>query len=243
MHLVYIDESKDTSAPARYVYSALCIHESVWRDIFYRIRDLRRQLKDNHGIYIREELHAWKFVAGKGQIANRPIYKPQRADIFREILTFIAGLGGNHQQITLFNSINSNEEWAFERLINRINRTMTAWDSRAALLFDEGQEVAFTKRIRKMGVINPIPSRFGVWQDTGNERRNIVIDRIIEDPIFKNSEQSYFIQMVDFCAYALMRQEKQVTGKNALGIHQTFNILLPICFKGASPKDAQGVIR
>ena len=35
--------------------------------------------------------------------------------------------------------------------------------------------------------------------------KNTVIDRILEDPFFKNSEMSYFIQLADFCAYALLR--------------------------------------
>lgn len=115
--------------------------------------------------------------------------------------------------------------------------------SRAMLLFDEGQEVAFTKRIRRMGVINHIPSRYGAWAGTASTTRNIVIDRIIEDPVFKKSDQSFFIQLVDFCAFALLRRERQLPAKNALGIHEAFQILDPICFKAANPRDPMGVIR
>jgi hypothetical protein len=244
MHLIYIDESKDTaSAPHQFVYTALCVEASIWRSAYEHIRTYRQHLRATRGIFLKTELHAWKFVAGKGQIANRPIYKPERADIFMETIRFIADMGGHADKVCLFNSINKNEEWAFERLINRINRTMENWDSQAILLFDEGEEVTFRKRIRRMKVYNPIPSQTGSWQGTGMPYKNITINRIIEDPLFKQSHESNFIQLVDFCAYALLRQEKPVASKTALGIDQAFRMLDPICFKPASPKDVMGVIR
>lgn len=94
-----------------------------------------------------------------------------------------------------------------------------------------------------MGVYNPIPSRFGVWTDTGLPTKNIPIDRIIEDPFFKKSEQSYFIQLTDFCAYALLRRERPVPSKTKYGIDQAFNLLSPILVREASTRDPEGIIR
>ena len=144
----------------------------------------------------------------------------------------------------LFNvCVANHQDWAFERLINRINRTMQAWGSHALLICDEGKEADYTRLVRKMCVHNPIPSRFGVWQDTGNSTRNIPIDRIIEDPFFKKSDKSYFIQLVDFCAYALLRKEKPIPSKSKYGLHEAFQQLEPICVKEACPRDQFGIIR
>ena len=60
------------------------------------------------------------------------------------------------------------------------------------------------------------------------------IDRILEDPFFKQSDQSYFIQLSDFCAYALLRQERPVESKTRYGLDQAFNLLEPI---------SEGIIR
>lgn len=237
MHFIYLDESKQTQGGTVYLYSALAIHESVWREVFDKVKGYRRHLRAQYGVYISKELHAWKFVAGKGEISDRVLTKQVRAQIFRETLEFMAELEYELNKVALFNSINANEFYAFERLINRVNRTLENWDSNAVLFFDEGQEAAITKRIRKMNVFNPIPSQYN------DATRNIPINRIYEDPVFKDSSQSYFIQLVDFCAYALLRKEKQIASKNALGIHEAFALLEPICVKATNPRDPMGVIR
>ncbi len=135
------------------------------------------------------------------------------------------------------------EERAFERLLNRINRTLQVSDSRAVLICDEGKEVVFTRLVRRMGVYNPIPSSRGVWADTGERTRNLPLDRIIEDPLFKRSEQSYFIQLVDFCAYALLRRERPVESKTRYGLDKAFSLLAPVLVTEASQRDPEGIIR
>jgi hypothetical protein len=150
MHLIYIDESKQQiTAPYQYIYTGMCVEASIWRSAYEHIREYRLKLKMDRGIFLKTELHAWKFIAGKGQIANRPIYKEERAKIFLETMHFIAGMGGTPEKICLFNSIHTNEDWAFERLINRFHRTMETWNSQAILIFDEGEEVRFRKELER----------------------------------------------------------------------------------------------
>jgi Protein of unknown function (DUF3800) len=197
MWFVYFDESKQDNN--FFVYSSLIVDSDHWNQAFEALKDLRRDLRREHGVYMRQELHAWKFAAGKGQIADRPILKPERADIFRQLLAF----AGTPQFFRVISSVNADEFFAFDRIINRINRTAEAHGQRAILICDEGQEVQFTRRLRRMHVHNPIPSNRGVWQDTGTTTKNITVSRILEDPFFKDSKASYFVQLVDFCAYAL----------------------------------------
>jgi len=238
MHLIYIDESGDE---ALIVLSALAVPADQWQDVFQMIRQFRRELKKTDGIYVYTELHAWKFVSGRGKIADRIVPKGRRCQIFKDTLQLVASLPG----VRLFNAVfpSGQTERAFERLLNRITRTMVAWDSHAILICDKGKEITFTRLARRMHVYNPIPSRYGVWLDTGEPYKNIPIDRILEDPLFKDSRQSYFIQIVDFCAYALLRRERPIPSKTKYGLDKAFNLLSPILVREANKDDPDGIIR
>jgi len=238
MHLIYIDESAD---PSLNTFSALAVPADQWRAAFQQVRDWRRGLRKSDGIFVHKEFHAWKFVSGRGDLSDKTVPKGRRCQIFKDALSLVSVLPGAR----LFNAVSAPNlaDRAFERLVNRINRIMEAWDSRAILVCDEGKEVAYTRLVRRMGVYNPIPSQFGTWSQAGTYAKNIPIERIIEDPFFKRSSQSYFIQMVDFAAYALLRRERPVASKTKYGLDQAFHALAPILVLEASKHDPEGIIR
>jgi len=95
-------------------------------------------------------------------------------------------------------------------MVNRINRTMAEWKSNALIVHGEGKD--YTSLIRRMGVYNPIRSKYNCWPD-GEEFRNFPTDRILEDIFFRKSHKSDLIQMADFCAYALFRSEFPLPSK------------------------------
>jgi hypothetical protein len=227
-----MDESKEQNKI--FIYSALVLRADRWPAAFAAMKEFRKKLRRDYGIYINKELHAWKFAAGKGAISDRVLSKAQRAAIFSECLTFAA----NCRHFSLMSSVNTTELYAFERLMNRLNRTAKEKGAYLLLFCDQGQEAAFTRRIRKMRVHNPIPSRYGGWAPGAG---NIPLARFVEDPIFKDSEASYFVQLVDFCAYALLRMERPITSRTALGYDTAYNLLKPIAFKGANPNDPKGL--
>lgn len=221
-------------------FSAIAIPAAIWASTFTAIKSWRRQLKESDGIFVTKEFHATEFVSGRGRIAPQIVTKHRRSQIFHSAFQLLNSLEG----VRIFNVCRDNRpEWAFERLLNRINRTMQAWDSNALLICDEGKEAEYIRLVRKMSVHNPIPSRYGVWLDTGEASRNLPLDRIIEDPFFKQSDKSYFVQMADFCAYGLLRREKALASKNRYGIHKSFNQLGDVVVRAANPADPMGVIR
>ena len=238
MWFAYLDESKDNNN--FYVYSALIVESETWNATFSALKTFRQGLRKTHGIYMGQELHAWKFAGGKGQIANRPIDKASRAKIFEEVMKFVA----DPKLFKIISSVNTDEFYAFDRFINRINRTAEANKTNVILICDEGQETVFTRRLRKMRVHNPIPSNQGKWGPWG-ATKNITTDRIIEDPFFKDSKSSYFIQLVDFCAYALLRSERPIESRTALGYDKMYEILQPITMSVNNAKDPRklGIIR
>jgi hypothetical protein len=237
MHFVYFDDSGDEEIC---VFSALLVPVATWRVCFDQLRLFRRGLKVSDGIYVRKELHAWKFVSGRGRISDRVVTKYRRSLIFKDALSLAARLPG----VSLMNGLSTakDDERVFEYMANRVNRAMQDLNSHALLICDEGKEGTYTRLVRRMGVFNPIPSAQGLWPE-GTATRNIPTDLIIEDPVFKPSHRSYFIQLVDFCAFALLRKERPVAARTYYGLDTAFDLLDPILHRAASPRDPQGVVR
>jgi len=241
MHFLYIDDS--TERPIN-IFSAVCVPCEQWNQVFDRIKRWRKHLRDVHGIPLNYELHARKFLSGRGTAGVvGGLSRHKRAQIFHtsfKVANWLQECG-----VSVFNVCNAedNQYRAFERLLNRIDRTMKARNSFAHLICDEGKEDQYTSLVRRMRVHNHIPSKYGTWED-GSATKNIPLKQIIEDPQFKQSHKSYFIQMADFMAYGLLRQETPTPRIKRYGSHKSFSVLSGdtlelVCNKN----DPQGVIR
>lgn len=245
MHLFYVDESYDQT---KFVMSALCMEDVAWRSNFDATKKFRQDLKASFGIKTSRELHATRFIRDcSDEISTQKLSLAQRRAVFEEALKHLASLN-----LTTFNICLDVGQWgsttaahriAIERLANRVQATMRSLKSNAIVFFDEGKEREIRKLVRKMGAFNPIPSAYGTWPD-GSQSKSIVLDRVLEDPIFKDSQASYFLQLVDFAAFTLLKAEVPPTPHiGRFGYNQLFPILHPVCFKGASRKDPWGIVR
>ena len=117
---------------------------------------------------------------------------------------------------------------------------MQAQDSYCHLVCDEGKEDYYVKLVRKLRVYNPIPSQFGAW-NPGEFAKNIPIERIIEDPQFKDSRKSYFIQHADFMAFGLLRSEKPTPKIKRHGAHKSLDQLDESLNRVCNKKDPRGM--
>ncbi len=199
------------------------------------IRQHRRKMKQTDGILITKELDATEFVSGRGRLGPQDVHKGRRCELFNETLAMVAAI----PKIRIFNAIGarSRETTLFERMMNRIHRTMETWNNRALIVHDEGKD--FTPLIRRMSVYNPVQSHFGAWED-GRPTKNIPTERIIEDIVFRKSHKSDLIQMADFCAYALLRSEHPIPSKTKYGLDRSFDTIAPVCVKEAYRSDQRG---
>lgn len=271
----YVDESYDE---AIFCLSAIGIRHSHWRECFNLVREHRVRLREDYGFFLNKEIHARDLVHGRGRLSNSVITKWQRSRIFLGLLRLVASL----PTVQVFNICLEKKNrpdpqmQAWDRLMNRIERTMRAYEekelplrrqlitklqgasadvkeverrlrvyaARAFIISDEGRENEITAAVRRMRVYNYIPSQFGQWQP-GVSARNITTDRIIEDPVFKNSQRSYFLQLADCVAFALLKQESSPTDfTERYAIRSMFRqSLAGVCFKPASPRDPQGIVR
>lgn len=238
MHIIYIDSSNDEKTV---VHTAIAVPVESWHSTFNKIKTFRKKINQEYGIYMYKELHAWKFVSGRGQISNKIVTKYQRSIIFNEVMDLVESI----PDLRVFNSLGakSKDSVCFERLLNRINRTLKEWNSHGILVCDEGNEASITKQVRRMSVYNPVPSIYKVWIDSGEKSKNIPLENIIEDPVFKQSNKSYFIQLCDFVAYALLRREMPIASKTKYGYNLSFNHLNRVLVKEATRNDPEGIIR
>jgi len=236
MYLIYIDESFDET---HYAYSAIFINAFHWNNTFKELVDWRKTWFNQHNIPLDYELHATKFVGGRGEFPpNRD--KVLRADLFYEGIGFIDGISG----VQIINAITSSKRkhlTLFEYMLNRINRTLKTKNAIGILICDEGNENKLTAKVRQMKKLNQIPNNFSLYSGGS---RNIPLDRIIEDPLFKTSKSSYFIQLADFVAFSLLRNEKplQTTQQKVKdAFDQLDQALVKVAYR-SDPK-SKGIIR
>lgn len=244
--IAYIDESYDQD---RFAISALIIPTHTWRSNFERLQNYRKHLKSAHGIFTSKEFHATDFISGRGRIAPSIISKWHRSEIFKESMSVFSSLDGAE----IINGIWSREDRSlneihvhgFSRIQERLQRRAVAQDSQMIVVADEGKEKELRKVARLSKIWNPVGSQYGHWED-GSTYKNIPNERLIEDPFFKPSDQSYFLQAADFIAFALLKSEVPATRNVArYKLNAAFDLLEPICVKKASAKDPRklGIVR
>ena len=271
----YVDESWNAE---KFCLSAICIRHADWRACFKKAQEHRRNLKQDHGVYVRKEIHAHELVGGRGKIAAEVINKHTRSRIYWGLLNLIAEMPVQIFNVCLDMKGRKDPQLdAWDRLLNRVERCMLGFEKQearnrkrllsalpssmaekdrsdigvrllayapGAMIFaDEGREQELTKVFRKMTVFNPIPSQFGTWSEGSS--KSIPLERIIEDPVFKKSHQSFFIQLADCAAFALLKRESIATPNiQKYGIEKFFDqCLAKVCYRPATPKDPLGIVR
>jgi hypothetical protein len=238
MYLVYIDESYDTKF---FAYSAVFVPAFDWYKVFNKITKWRQDLSKTYGIDPEYELHATKFIRGEGQPHNNR-NKKFRAGLFNNFFKIFENL--NVDGVCVINAItmktNRNKLKLFEYTLNRIDICLEHNDACGILVCDEGNEGNLISIQRQLRKSNAIPSKIKPSEDY-----NRPLSHIIEDPLFKTSKTSYFIQIADMIAFGLLRNEHPVEQSTLPEVANAFDNLDKILIKEAFGKDRRkkGIIR
>lgn len=96
--------------------------------------------------------------------------------------------------------------------------------------------IVFRKRMRRF---NPIPNQ----QAHGPGYRNIRIGNLVEDPYFKDSRDSYFVQTADLAAFLLYQKFAPSSYIKRKHAQTYFNRLRPVLCTVASTLDPDGIVR
>ncbi len=251
MRIYYIDESE---GPRYYVRSALGVDAERWNGLHRRVQDWRTALEGDYHVPAGRELHACDLLAGRGKLARidgagRRLSPGQGAEIFMDGLRIIENAAGSPGGVEVVNvclrkaDVKGYERVSLDRLLNRVNTSVAADRRYAHLIFDEGGEQMVRRLYGRLRSLNPVPSRYEVWED-GEATKDIPIERIIGGPSFRSSQDDDLLQMADLIAHALLKQEEEPSPRVAgLGIHLAFGILDRALNRRASRQDPQGVVR
>jgi hypothetical protein len=253
MYLMYVDESGDCgliNSPTRYfILSGLVVHETCWQRCFEEILEFRRRMKQSFGLRLRDEFHSHHFINRPGELAK--IKRNDRLTIVRTFADQLASMS----DIRMINIVVDKDEkpdtfdvfdTAWRALIQRFHNTLEyknfpnpLHSNEHGIIFpDRTDDKKLTQLLRKMRRYNPVPS-----QMIPGESRNLVLTRITEDPNFRDSSHSYFIQATDLVAYLLQQHLQPCSYMKKKSGQNYFRRLEPILCKVASKSDPYGIVR
>ncbi len=251
---MFADESGDVgliNSPTRYfALTGLVLHELRWRACLESLLEFRKEMRAKFDVKLREEFHAGSMLSHPKELARIP--KHRRLEIIRlfadklasmpelNVISVLVDKHGKAEQYDVF-------ENAWKALIQRFENTITHHnfpgpsnpDDRGILICDNTDGQKLTRLFRKMGTYNPVPNQ----SQFGGGYRNLTLKYLIEDPVFRDSKTSQFIQAADLAAFLVYQHTcpssymRRKSGQNYL------NRLQPILCLFASRSNIYGTVR
>ena len=207
MYLAYYDESGDdghprTSSPL-FVLSAAYLHYLHWKRNYEIIREFRRQLRVAFGIPVKWEFHAKYFILNKRPFRSLDLSNADRVQIISLFCKVIAEMDISIVNVAIvkprikrtdYKVLETALKYSIQRIENDLDPIRNP-TRKFLIITDSGRVGKMRRTTRKIQVVNFIPSRYG----PGTYHQEI--RSLIEDPLPKDSKESYFIQISDLVAY------------------------------------------
>ena len=262
MYLMYVDESGDCGMPAdgsptRYFcLSGVVVHELRWRETMDQLLRFRHELRGQYRIYHDDELHAAEMInkPKKTAASLQRLKKYERLAVIRHFADEIAQLS----DISLINVVvdkhgkvpNKDEvfRWAWYTMFQRFENTIRNQnfpgpknaDDRGIIFPDDTDGTKLKRYLNTMRLNN----QFKIRQRQGAfVYKNEPIKVIVEDPVLRNSRDSYLIQVADCAAFLLKQSIQPSSFMKRHGGNAYFKRLDPVLCKVACNNDPQGVVR
>lgn len=254
MYLMYVDESGDSglqNSPTRYfVLTGLVVHELRWQPCLEQLINFRRRMQRTFGLRLREEIHSARLINKPGELVR--IKRNDRLTIIRAFTEELARL----PDVSLINVVVDKTpkaapydvfSMAWRALVQRFENTISRHnfrgpanpDERGMIFPDQTDTKKLTQLLRQMRRYNPIAHQ----PNFGMGYRNMALTTLIEDPNFRDSVHSYFIQAADLAAFLLYQKLEPSGYMRKKSGQNYFDRLDPALCKVASPRDPQGIVR
>lgn len=210
MYFSYFDESGDDGYPKfsseLFILTSIYFHYSFWKSNYEKIYELRKKLKEDFGLPVKQEFHTKEFLNDKNPYHGK--YSPsQRKQILFEFCKLVPELkiriinvAINKTRITVptYDVLKNALTYNVQRIENDLNSLINIIkEPRFIILTDEGRLAKMRGTVRAMQKINYIPSRFTI-KPYRKEIKNL-----IEDVLPKKSSESYFIQLADMLSFII----------------------------------------
>jgi hypothetical protein len=248
---MYVDESGDCgiqNSPTRYfVLTAIVFHELRWRPVLQSMVGFRKMLRDTKGLKLRDEIHSTHFINKPGDLIR--IKRNDRLDIMKKCIDW----ANAQTDISTFSVVVDKQgrtddifEVAWNALLMRFENTIRHKnfvgpqnpDDRGIVLSDNTEGEKLRGLIRKMRHYNTIPNRQDMYQ---GGYKNVKLEYIIEDPIFRDSQYSFMHQLNDVIAYCVRQKYEPNNYMKKKGAVNFYNRLSNIVVKVVS-KSNNGIV-
>lgn len=249
---MYIDESGDVglnNSPTRYfILSGIVLHELRWKTTLTELVNFRKMLRDTKDLKLREEIHCRDFINKPGDLKR--IKRNDRLDIIKKCIDWL----NTQSDLSVFSVIvdkqGRNDDifevaWStllmcFENTIRHKNfRGPQNSDDKGIVLSDNTEGEKLRMLIRRMRHYNTI-SHTQSLHPSGY--RNLKLDYIIEDPIFRDSQHSFLHQMNDVVAYCVRQKYEPNAYMKKKGGHNFYKRLEDVALKIAIKDNDLGLI-
>jgi hypothetical protein len=170
-----------------------------WQPIFETVIDFRRELKSTFGLPIRMEMHTKHFLLNKKPYRALGISDGDRVTVVGLFCDLVASLDLKIINVVIvkpriqnpnYPVLDTALKFSIQRIENDLKPSLNPQE-KFMIITDPGRVGKMRKTSRRIRRINFIPSRFS---PTAYRRE---IKTLIEDPLPKDSKESYFIQLAD----------------------------------------------
>lgn len=212
MYFAYVDESGNSGAGGTMTFTLACVltRAETWTETFDGLISFRRFLRERFGVPVRAELKANHLLRNEGAFEALALPEGMRHTIYRQTMRLHPKIGLQTFAV-LIDKAKLGErrpgigprDVAWEYLLQRLERASEEpplGPKHIAIVHDAGEGEVARRLARKARRAGTAGSQFG----TGFLR--VPFRRLIDDPVPRDSRQSYFIQLADLAAYAAFRR-------------------------------------
>lgn len=237
MYFCYVDESGDCGAydatmPNKsgspyFILAGLIVHAEKWKFSLEVLKTFRKKLAAQCYLPYHVEFHCSELIDPH---KIKEYTQISVADRWKLIEAFAEKIGGNDAFSIIASVINKSESTlpANEYLTASITKLYQAYDhflkerkQYGIVLFDRSNVGTIQTHVRKL---------LGTGSDL-DAVPGIKVNHVIEDPIFRVSADSIFIQAADVIAYALKEKEFPQTSRKKYNADRIFtNKLKRVCY-------------
>lgn len=210
MYLAYVDESGNSGFAGSKTFTLGCVlvEAARWPDVFDDVIEFRRFLRATFGVPVRAEVKANYLLQNSGPFRPLKLSESARFAIYRGFMRLQPKLELHafavviRKDVMLERGLKGSDprKLAWEYLLQRLERFTTKNGTQVMLVHDEGEAALVRKMARQARRAGTAGSLFG----SGVLKRPA--RRLVDDPVMRSSQQSYFLQLADLTAYAAFRR-------------------------------------
>ncbi|NEE01676.1 DUF3800 domain-containing protein [Phytoactinopolyspora halotolerans] len=210
LEFAYVDETGNTGDVARggsrtFTLGCHLIPVDDWALRLEALTETRRDIKQVYGVRLRDELKAYYLIRPRGTLKGSGLGDRQLRDIYRRVMKVLALVSTG-----VFGVVVDKEQplsadpftIAWQELIRQLAIRSVNRGHPIMLVHDNGED-------HKVRTLYRLARESCATGSDGH----VAADLLVEDPVSRRSELSYFIQAADLVAYAAFRRV-QPPGKN-----------------------------